>query len=124
MSRWRDDRLGLWLVGVPLVCTLVAAVGLAQHSSAGIITFFGASLLGMLVSYVVAGMDASRRGQTASILILMAWGIGYPLHMRSRQRHPGSYFGLGSGLLVLAWWLILIYVAASISKTRPLVSMG
>jgi hypothetical protein len=114
MSRWSEDKLGLWLVGVPLICSLVAAVGLAQHSNAGSITFFAASLLMLLVTYVVAGMDATRRGQTASILILMAWGIGYPLHMRSRQRYPGSYFGMGSGMLVVAYWLVLTYIAVSL----------
>jgi hypothetical protein len=120
MSRWSDDKLGLWLVGAPLVCTVVAAVGMAQHSGAGGMVFMAGLLLMMLVTYVVAGMDATRRGQTASILILLAWGIGYPLHMRSRQRYPGNYFGLRSGLLVLACWIVLIYIAAKIASTRPL----
>ena len=114
MSRWSEDKLGLWLVGVPSICSLVAAVGLAQHSNAGSVTFAAATLLMLLVTYVVAGMDATRRGQTASILILMAWGIGYPLHMRSRQRYPGTFFGVGSGLLVLGYWFILTYIAAGL----------
>ena len=118
MTRWSDDRLGLGLVGVPLSCTLLAAIGLAARTDLGIITFWGATLFGMLVTYVLAGMDASRRGQTASILILMAWGIGYPLHMRTRQRYPGTYFGLGSGLLVLAFWLVGIYTAVHIASVR------
>ena len=109
----------MWLVGVPVSCSVVAAVGLTQHSNAGSIAFVAATLLMLPVTYVVAGMDATRRGQTASVFILMMWCIGYPLHMRSRQRYPGTYFGLGSGLLVLACWLVLIYLASS-ARARPL----
>jgi hypothetical protein len=119
MSGWSEDKLGLWLVGVPVSCSLVAAFGLTQHSNAGSIAFFAATLGMLPVTYVVAGMDATRRGRTASILILMAWCIGYPLHMRSRQRYPGTYFGFGSGLLVLACWLVLIYLASS-ARARAL----
>lgn len=117
MSRWSEDKMGLWLVGLPLVCTLVAAVGVAQRSGAGAMVFIIAVLLMLPLTYVVAGMDATRRGQTASILILMAWAIGYPLHMRSRQRYPGSYFGLRSGLLVVACWIALIYFVATTAST-------
>ena len=120
MSRWSDDKLGLGLVGVPIVCAVFAAVGLAAQTDLGVMTFWGAPLLCMLVTYVLAGMDASRRGQTVSILILMLWGIGYPLHMRARQRYPGTYFGLGSGLIVVAGWIVSLYIAAIIARAHPM----
>lgn len=118
MTRWVDDKLGQVLVGVPLVCSVVSAVGLTQRSNAGVVTFAIAALSMIFVTYVVAGMDATRRGQSASIFILFAWGIGYPLHMRSRQRYTGNYFGVGSGVIVMACWLVFPYIAVLVTNSR------
>jgi hypothetical protein len=115
MSAWSEDKLGLGLVVTPVLLAVAQAAGLALGSDLGVMTIWVAPLLTLLVTYVLAGMDASRRGQTASILVLMVWAIGYPLHMRTRSRYPGSYFGLGSALLVMGLWLTLLVVANKVA---------
>jgi hypothetical protein len=123
MSRWSEDKLGLWLVLVPLLCAALQAAGFAFRTMTGLILFYSAPLLMLLVTYIVAGIDASRRGQTASIWLLMAWAIGYPLHMRGRLRY-GNYFGLGSALLVMGGWLALMLVAGMINSVVRLRAAG
>ena len=118
MTRWSEDRLGLGLVATPLVGIALACVGVAAHTDWGVVLYYAGSMLPFAITYVLAGMDATRRGQTASILILLLWIVGYPLHLRSRQRYPGSYFGFGSGLLVVAGWFAGIYVASALASMR------
>ena len=109
------------MVSVPLLCAALQAAGFAFRTMTGLILFYSAPLLMLLGTYVVAGIDASRRGKTVSFWLLMMWAIGYPLHMRGRVRY-GNYFGLGSALLVMGCWFALMVVAGMINavlRLRP-----
>lgn len=112
--------MGLWLVLMPLsVAVFQAGVAATRYDPVHFLSL-GAGLLMLIAMMVVAGMDASSRGKTASILILLCWVIGYPLHMRERARHSSAYFGLGSALLVMAAWLGLMLLAGMVHDAVPI----
>jgi hypothetical protein len=110
--RWADDKLGLGLVLAPAGFAAFHALDIATCFDANNLMLPLSTLLMLLVTYVLAGMDASQRGKSASLLVLMFWVVGYPLHMRERARYSNTFFGLGSALAVMAGWLCLVTLAA------------
>ena len=120
-TRWADDKLGLWLVLGPAAVAIFHSLDIATRFDANNLMLPLSTLLMLLVTYVLAGMDASRRGKSASLLVLMFWVVGYPLHMRERARYSNTFFGFGSALVVMAGWLCLVTLAAVF---RGLVAVG